>query len=154
LILSFTPQQLVFLLLLCPTADALFIEMSTGSSPQFGSSSQISSNGMTVVVATAQNVNTLYKVAYVYRRDAATGAFRVVTSINGGEYYTDTWPVLSRVGVVDDNALAVSQSGRFVLRVENAMLVLYEWSGSGFTMIWKRRCQITAPRGFTFRTSE
>eukprot|EP00775_Hariotina_reticulata_P006616 gene6616-6844_t len=133
--------------------DLAKLNMPAGSSPQFGSSSQISSNGMTVVVATAQKINTLYKVANVYRRDTATGLFRIVTSINGGEYYTDSWSVLSGVGVGDDNALAVSQSGRFVLRVENAMLVLYEWSGSGFAMIWKRRCQVAAPGGFTFRTT-
>jgi hypothetical protein len=58
------------------------------------------------------------------------------------------------VGLTDDNAIAISQSGRFVLRVENAMLVVYEWSGSGMSMTWQRRCQLAAADGYTFRTSE
>jgi len=48
----------------------------------------------------------------------------------------------------------MSQSGQFVLKVENAMLVIYEWSGHGMTVTWQRRCQLQAPDGYTFRTSE
>jgi hypothetical protein len=58
------------------------------------------------------------------------------------------------VGLSDDNAIAITQTGRFVLRVENAMLVVYEWSGSGMSMTWQRRCQLAAPDGYIFRTSK
>jgi hypothetical protein len=58
------------------------------------------------------------------------------------------------VGLSESNALAISQSGQFVLKVENAMLVIYEWSGHGMTVTWRRRCQLAAADGYTFRTSE
>lgn len=107
-----------------------------------------------MVVTTAANTNPMYKMAYMYRKDEFTGRFRIVSAISGGEYFPDPWPMLSGVGITDDNAVAMSQTGRFVLRVEMARLVVYEWSGGGMTMTWKRRCQITAPDGYTFRTSE
>jgi hypothetical protein len=93
-------------------------------------------------------------MAYMYRKDEFTGRFRIVSAISGGEHFPDPWPMLSGVGITDDNAVAMSQTGRFVLRVEMARLVVYEWSGSGMAMTWKRRCQITAPDGYTFRTSK
>lgn len=34
------------------------------------------------------------------------------------------------------------------------MLVIYEWSGSGMTVTWQRRCQLAAPDGYSFRTSK
>jgi hypothetical protein len=126
----------------------------SGSSIQFGASGIISSDGQTVVVTTAANTNSMYKMAYMYRKDEFTGRFRIVSAISGGEHFPDPWPMLSGVGITDDNAVAMSQTGRFVLRVEMARLVVYEWSGSGMAMTWKRRCQITAPDGYTFRTSK
>jgi hypothetical protein len=88
------------------------------------------------------------------RRDAYTGQFRIVSAISHGEFYGDNWLAGRGVGLTDDNAIAITQTGRFVLSVENAMLVVYEWSGSGMSMTWQRRCQLGAPDGYTFRTSE
>jgi hypothetical protein len=88
------------------------------------------------------------------RRDAYTGQFRIVSAISHGKFYGVNWSAGRGVGLTDDNAIAISQSGRFVLRVENAMLVVYEWSGSGMSMTWQRRCQLEAADGYTFRTSE
>lgn len=133
--------------------DLANLNMPAGSSVQFGASSLISADGSTVAVGTAAATNTVFKMVYMYRRDTFTGRFRIVSSIADGEYFADPWGALTGVGITDDNALSMTQSGRFVLRVENSMLVIYEWSGSGMTMTWKRRCQLSAPDGYTFRTS-
>lgn len=77
-----------------------------------------------------------------------------MSAVSHGAFYGDNWSAGRGVGLTDDNALAITQSGRFMLRVENAMLVVYEWSGSGMSMTWQRRCQLAAPEGYTFRTSE
>lgn len=79
---------------------------------------------------------------------------RIISSISSGEYMPDPAPICTNVGLSDSNAIAMSQSGQFVVKVENAMLVIYEWSGGGMTVTWKRRCQLQAPDGYTFRTSE
>jgi hypothetical protein len=66
----------------------------------------------------------------------------------------DPAPIYTGVGLSEANAIAMSQSGQFVVKVENAMLIIYEWSGHGMTVTWKRRCQLQAPDGYTFRTSK
>lgn len=88
------------------------------------------------------------------RRDNFTGQFRIVSAINHGEFYGEPWTVGRGVGLTDDNAVATTQTGRFVLCVEDARLVVYEWGGSGMSMLWQRRCQLAAPEGYVFRTSE
>ena len=79
---------------------------------------------------------------------------RIISSISSGEYLPDPSPICTGIGLSESNALALSQSGQFVVKVEAAMLVVYEWSGKGMTVTWKRRCQLQAPDGYTFRTSE
>mgnify|MGYP001806933533 CR=1 FL=1 len=81
-------------------------------------------------------------------------AHRIISSISSGEYLPDPSPICTNIGLSEANAVAMSQSGQFVLKVESAMLVVYEWSGKGMTVTWKRRCQLQAPDGYTFRTSE
>lgn len=67
----------------------------------------------------------------------------------------DPAPVCSNIGLSEGNQLAISQTGQFLLKVEESMLVIYEWSGShGMAITWQRRCQLQAPEGYTFRTSE
>ena len=66
----------------------------------------------------------------------------------------DPAAICSGVGLAEGNQIAMSQSGRFVLKVEEALLVIYERSGHGMSVTWKRRCQLQAPDGYTFRTSE
>ncbi len=124
-----------------------------GVSVHFGAASQISADGQTAAVASAAFANQLWKYVYMYKRDPATDRFRIVSSISGGEAYTDPWPLASDLGVNVDNALSLSQSGRFVLRVEGPMLVVYEATGSGAEWSWLRRCQIPAPQGYLFRAS-
>jgi hypothetical protein len=88
------------------------------------------------------------------RRDPAIDRFRIIAAINNGETYADPWPTASSIGINIDNALAMSQSGKYILRVEDNRLVVYEGSGSSMSMTWARRCQIAAPQGYLFRTSE
>jgi hypothetical protein len=93
-------------------------------------------------------------MACCYRRDHAIDRFRIIAAINNGETYADPWPTASSIGANIDNALAMSQSGAYILRVEDNRLVVYEGSGTGMSMTWARRCQIAAPQGYLFRTSE
>jgi hypothetical protein len=79
---------------------------------------------------------------------------RIVSTISSGEHQPDAAALCTNVGLSDSNPIAMSQSGQFVLKVEQGMLVVYEWSGSGMSVTWKRRCQLTAPDGYSFRTSE
>jgi hypothetical protein len=88
------------------------------------------------------------------RRDPAIDRFRIIAAINNGETYADPWPTASSIGINIDNALAMSQSGKYILRVEDNRLVVYEGSGISMSMTWARRCQIAAPQGYLFRTSE
>ncbi|WIA15039.1 hypothetical protein OEZ85_001740 [Tetradesmus obliquus] len=133
--------------------DLALLNMPAGVSVQYGAASAMSSNGMTIAVSTAASTDSYFKLTYMYRRDTYTGQFRIVSAVSHGAFYGDNWSAGRGVGLTDDNALAITQSGRFMLRVENAMLVVYEWSGSGMSMTWQRRCQLAAPEGYTFRTT-
>jgi len=74
--------------------------------------------------------------------------FRIVNSINGGEVLHRSMACAVRGGGgVTTMLLALSQSGRFLLRVENAMLVLYEWRRlRASPMIWKEVPNHGTPR--------
>lgn len=125
-----------------------------GVSVHFGATSQISSDGKVIAVATAAFVNQLNKYTYMYHMDTAIDRFRIISAINNGEVYADPWPTASAMGINVDNAISMSQSGKYVLRVEDNRLVVYEASGLGMSMTWARRCQIFPPLGYLFRTSE
>ncbi|WIA36854.1 hypothetical protein OEZ86_008105 [Tetradesmus obliquus] len=133
--------------------DLETLNQPAGVSVHFGASSAISTDGQIIAVGSAAFANQLNKFTYLYRRDSAIDRFRIIAAINNGETYADPWPTASAIGVNIDNALAMSQSGRYILRVEDNRLVVYEGAGSGMSMSWARRCQIAAPQGYLFRTS-
>lgn len=125
-----------------------------GVSVQFGASSQISSDGNTIAIGTAALGNQLSKYTYLYRLDDATNEFRIVSALSNGEQWVDPWTLGATMGTSTDNGLALSQSGKYLLRVESNMLVVYQGDGKGLFWNWERRCQIPPPNGFTWRASK
>ncbi|KAF8065468.1 hypothetical protein HT031_003069 [Scenedesmus sp. PABB004] len=124
-----------------------------GISVHFGASSAVTSDAQTIAVSTASYANQLAKYTYLYKRDPATDRFRIVSSIANGEAWSDPWPAATAQGVNVDNGLAITQSGKFLMRVEAGRLVVYEAQGAGMTTTWLRRCQIAAPPGYNYRMS-
>lgn len=105
------------------TAEYVFLQdlanlnMPAGASCQFGQTSVISNDGEIVAVGTASNTNAYFNLAYMYRKDPVTGRFRIVSTISSGEHQPDPAPMCTDVGLAESNPIAISQCGRFVLKV-------------------------------------
>lgn len=121
---------------------------------QYGATSEISSDGLTITVGTAALGDQMLKYTYVYRLDDATDRFAIVSAIKHGEQWPDPWTLASMMGVSTDNGLALSQSGSYLLRVESNMLVVYQASGKGLSWNFVRRCSTAPPLGYMWRSSE